>query len=493
MVSISKPWSRAVLLAIAAVACARPRAQRDPPKEAGADDAAVAERAAASDAGSRSAASPFAIVAQGSLTLERVASGPVLGFESIEKPYVLSADGTVAPIDPLITLSAETLGQGWSLGRVTGLWPNHVYIEDANAAGRAGTLQKNVLFDAERGVATVTPLTGRHIAAAWPWVDGSLLGFEAEGPVGHLRDVSFARKGRFVLLGGSKSRPAPALPKGAAVDGRFVAYPSGRIFVIGGMQEDNDTVLDRARLWDFSDGVHARAVKLPTEIHTLVHGREESETLAFGGAGLVRFDGTAWAGVTAPFDGELKSVASSDDGSVWTVAGNTVWRADFPELRFTPVPLPAGFTPIQIAARSAADVWLVAKRGEDGYVLHTQAAKDPIKLADSLELARATLLKKDPAPFTMECKAPFFILGAEDEVSPRDVVAFAKTASKAFSGIPVLARIKAGKVYGVYGSIDPFHAPEEARATMAVFAAQKAKRPKLQLVCTIPSDPQTLP
>jgi hypothetical protein len=446
--------------------------------------------------------SPFTVVVGnngGDFKLVRLAVGPVLGFESLLAAYQLSADGTLAPVEPLVTLGAEKFGRDWTVGRVTGVWPSKIFVEVANAAGRAGTLQKNIVFDAERAVASVTPMTGKHIAAAWPWFEGTLLGFEAEGPVGHLEDVSFARKGRFVLLDDphpqppppSKARPAPELPKGASVDGRFVAYPSGRIFVIGGTRRDtNDVALDMSRLWDFQDGVHATSVTLPAEMKVLVHGREEAETLAAGPGGLARFDGHQWVKVEAPFaDAEVESISAGDDGSVWLVADNKVWRSDFPALRFVHVALPSGLTPMRLSAHDAADVWLVAKADETTRILlHTQARVAPQKVLDSFALPKEVLLKKDPAPFSADCRAPFFILGGEGEVEPREVVALSKKLSKAFSsgGTPVLGRIKSGKVYGVYGAIDSFRAEQQVAATLAVFGAEKARRPNLRLVCTIP-------
>jgi hypothetical protein len=155
--------SFAALFVLSALACKKPVARQEP-VHADIDDDAGSNKSVAAPM------SPFAVVAtdDADFKLCRAAMGPVLGFQSFGTSYELSADGSLAPIDPLVTLGAETFGQGWTVGRVTGVWPNSIFIETANAAGRAGTLQKNVRFDAESGVAAVTPLTGRHIAAAWP-------------------------------------------------------------------------------------------------------------------------------------------------------------------------------------------------------------------------------------------------------------------------------------------------------------------------------------
>jgi hypothetical protein len=347
-------------------------------------------------------------------------------------------------------------------------------------------------LDATRDQVTVTPLDRHHIAVATPWIDGSILGYEAECTSASLETMPLAHKGRFVVLAG-KPRAVPQLPRDASTDGRFVAYPSGRVFALGGkVNKENDFILDAAHVWDFTDGVHPTAVALPSVMRRLVQGREERETLALGPKSIARFDGTTWTEKPLEFLTEESTISVGDDGSVWIIGSAALWRGTFPDLEFVKMPLPHGAEPTTVVARDANDVWVIATDGNKRVLLHSQATPGTLSL--SQEAATAVLGEKDPSPFSPDCKVPFFILGTEDEVTESDVRAFAEKAQAkaSFFGTPMLARIRSGKVYGVTGRFHSREPASSARKLIAFQASEKAKHPKLRLVCTVPVEEKNL-
>ena len=452
-------------------------------------------------------ASAFSLVARasGTVELQRIENSPVLGsMRGAGYAFVLSPDGSVAPLEPNSTHHAEIHdGTGWDIGRIAGVWPNAVYVEMAIAGGRSETVIESFLLDVEKKTLAPKRFNG-HLAFARTWSDGRLLGWTGESS--SVMGPFAVRRGRFELLAGPRPPAMPVWPKKAAsIAGDFVAYESGRIFALAGL-EVGEGEWERNHIWDFADGVHAKPVKLRGEARALARGRNEREALVVGTLGekrlayLARFDGSEWAEVKLPFEEVPISLSTGDDGSVWIVSGepgwgdrpsqpSRLWRADFPELRFERVPVDPWLVMTSVMARNASDVWLVAATGQElrtSLLLHTQAPKEVEEFGFSDDPQRVMLSKKEPPPYFAGCVVPFVMLGREEDVSEQEVIALrASLKDWPYNDDGVLVRVQSGKVYGfeLHTSVDS-KTPARYRTPAATVATVKAKHPAAKLVCT---------
>lgn len=425
----------------------------------------------------------FSVAVDGpELKLHRVPGGPVLATDaSLRAVYTLSPDGVVAPLEPLSTLTVETVAQWLEMGKVVGVG-DHVFLERATFAGRAGVTIESFVTNLAKNTATKVHRNG-HVSSAFVWKNGTVLGYEADD-ASVMGPYVWGRPGHFFVVSGPAPGALPKLPAQAvSVRGEFVGYPSGRIFALAGVRakiEGEDA--DPAYLWDFADGLVAKPVKMPGAVLGLVQGRDEKETLAFGNGWLSRWDGKAWVELADVPTG-VSSASVADDGTVWIVATEGVWRAEAVGEHFTKAMLPGDVGAETVVARTKNDVWL-----SNGSILyHSQPSKTPQKLADNPDdFASAVLAQKDPPPYTRACVIPFLALGAEGEMTEAEVLAVSERMPDSLTGSPVLGRTKSGKVYGIpFMTIGGFDA--QTSASLQTWAGQvRAKRPTARLVCTRP-------
>jgi len=426
--------------------------------------------------------SSFSVVAEGpKLVLTRIPGGPVLASDaSIRAVYTLSPNGEVAPIEPLTTLTLETVSQYLEMGHVSGVG-DHVFLERATFAGRGGVTIESFVADLAKGTATKVNRNG-HVSTAFAWKNGTILGYEAED-ASVMGPYIWGRPGRFFVIAGPAPGALPKLPREAvSVKGEFVGYPSGRIFALAGKRakvEGEDA--DKAYLWDFADGVTAKPVKMPSEVTGLVQGRDEKETLAYGDEWLSRWNGETWVEMSDVPKG-VRSASIADDGTAWVLTREGLYRADAVGKPFTRTVLPGDATADVVVARTKDDVWLTS----DSVLYHSQPSKPALKLSETPdELAAAVLGQKEPPPFTRACVLPFLSLGTEEDMTEADVLAVTGKMPDTLTGTPVLGRTKTGKVYGITFQIYGYGA--KAPANLPSWAAQvRAKRPTARLLCTLP-------
>ncbi len=118
-----------------------------------------------------------------------------------------------------------------------------------------------------------------------------------------------------------------------------------------------------------------------------VLARSPGEVIVYGAEGLprtpylARFDGKAWTLDKAPFGGGVDALAAADDGTLWAAAGGAVWKKASAGA-WEAVPLPEGMTAQAVWPRTAADVWVTARKGSAGVLLRTAKvdAKDALDL-----------------------------------------------------------------------------------------------------------------
>jgi hypothetical protein len=362
-----------------------------------------------------------------------------------------------------------------------------------------------------------------------------MLGFVANDTTLDYKFGGRGAGGEFVILSGSKPAVMPKVPNSVMTDGKFIAYESGRIFLIGDDKPKataaapfpGDGFADMTHLYEYAGGVALpKRVEMPRTIRQLVQGRNEQESLILGGnetdTFFMRFDGTRWVDVPVPKKGHIWQIAAGDDGTVWFAPSSEektaesishIYRGSFPDLHFTPVALPPGIAPLGIWATNANDVWVSGTRlgrprspdartdqrsleeeYEKGLVLlHTQEPRPPFVFPSVEERDRQVLLRKVPAPYSKDCTIPFLILGPESIGEPA-----VETFRRGMAGWPfgsgILGRTRSGKVYG----FDLSRLPEsrEARPTYrsvaSVLNAARAKLPSASVICTRPVIEKTL-
>ena len=293
----------------------------------------------------------------------------------------------------------------------------------------------------------------------------------------------------------------------------IAAYDTGRIFFLGGiLKEEPEYDYDEKNVWSVvGTSVTPMPLKGPatllargrSETETLVVGAEENDPAHGGPAYLVRFDGSAWRDVPLPFHEPIRAISAGDDGTVWIASGvakhgsynegGTLWRGAFPDLRFERVPLPAGFAPASVSATNAHDVWVLAadpKTPLGGTLLHTQSASPP-KVddlpTDPVDIARLTIGKREPAPWTPACQFGFLSFGKEDERTQEELVSFGKAQPDwPWTQSLVLARLPSGdKIWGtdVYAAY-PKPEPEDLAHARTLQKRAQARFEGAKLLCT---------
>jgi hypothetical protein len=504
-------------LTLAPAACKRKpqdSVSRDVPPalDAGATDAGavIATTKDASITAEAGPPSPFTLVARenGRVDLQRIQNGPILATMRGNSGYahVLSEDGSRSLLEPIASHHAEThSGMGWDMGRITGTWPDAVYVELAIAGGRSETVIEHYLIDVEKRTLTRKSFgADQHLAVTQRWSDGRLLVWIAESS--SVMGPFPTRTGRFSVLAGPAAPAIPVLPKKAGpAEYGIVAYESGRIFVLAAL-DVGDHDWDRSYVWEIAGSGRPKPVKLDDglELVAIDRGRNEKETLVVGKIGskdrayVARFDGSAWVEVKVPFTDAPSSMSIGDDGSVWIATGHPhyggkqpskLWRADFPDLRFESVPIDPSIVVSKVKARNASDVWMVASTSADldrEALFHTQAPKPDAGEEEGGDPQRAVLSKKDPPPFYPGCVVPFILLGREEDVKEDEVkqlVASLGDWPHADSG--VLVQVKSGKVWGLEISHErTLGIPARYQTMASTFATVKAKFPSAKLVCT---------
>jgi hypothetical protein len=321
------------------------------------------------DAALATPASPFAtVLADRSVKLFRIAAGPALAIatEPDAAIYVLGANGSMTPLEPLHTKMADKQFANARIGGIAGIWPNELYVETGFLGAGANTraITTDYLVDAARGSLREVSSASGHVSWTSPWSGGRTLAFRTEDARLDL-DFILGGGGRFEALGGAVAADVPKVPSGARTNGEFVAYDSGRVFLVAGIAaKPGEEPAPPTRIWTFVSGAPPSVVDMKSHVTQLVRGRSETETLVLGGHFLRRFDGNAWVDVTTPDKDADSRISIGDDGSVWLASGRIgsfpggIFRAHFPELHFERVPFPTDLTPTDILAKSDGDVWV---------------------------------------------------------------------------------------------------------------------------------------
>lgn len=508
-------WS-ALAVSLALSACAKstvvteePAPQRRASADAAADaGAALARPVEKSDAGA--APSRFRLAATGSeMVLFRPTGSPVVLVESTSNAaWILGRDGSVRLVEALAAVEPGAGGIPLRVGRVAGRHPELVF-EVGMFMGRGGSVVRNWRVDVEKNVARRFEASGGHVAVSGPWSSGIELGWVAEESSDMAPDLP--KFGRFSSLAGPReARAVPRVPKNlehSIFPGTVTSYASGEIFAVAIVQ-GGDLVRHR-RLYELGSGT-PKEIRFPGVPLRLVPGRSPSDLLVAGLDGapddqlivaedelppmLARLDGTKVVPVRLPSKAPIRSLATSDDGVVWLVTGNTVdprvavggqvWRATLPELAWESVTLPPDVVPVKIAATSGDDVWLAAfGRGGvgAGLLLHLdQAPAEPFEFPhDPDAVARLAIGKRTPAPFDARCTFPFLWLGATKDLAESDAVAVAREIDRE----TVVVRTPAGDEIFVVEDGPFSRSTEDAKERARWLAAARKRAPAAKLQC----------
>jgi hypothetical protein len=302
----------------------------------------------ANDATATVPAPPFALVAIGELELYRLTAGGVLGADPEGSFFSFGGDGTVRPLASLsAAVRAPWVG---AVGTIGGSWPGSLLVERYRIAPADSTTGQQIEGDAA-GARVTRTTTGSYLLPPCAWRNGALLALRAEGPSSRF-SRPLDRTGRLEVLGRSAERP-PSLPPEALFDDAFVAYPSGRIFVLGGRrsrpivehdaseyEQERGYLVDGAMVWQSdAGGARLEAVQLPGTTARdrlrgglLLAGTSEADTLAWGTLEvwkdrvshdepyLARFTGAGWQRL--PRVQRLRQLSRGGDGTVWAVAAS---------------------------------------------------------------------------------------------------------------------------------------------------------------------------
>lgn len=482
-------------------------------------------------------ASIFSVAVSGvELEITRVAKGPLLAVEPMNANglWLLPQDGNIAPLDPVIAKIAEEYHPYWRISTLAGEWPHDVYMETGQYGARVASLVVNQIYDAESGVLKERRGESRHVVAASRWSGGRMLGFYGNDSTLDYKFGGRGAGGEFTVLSGARPAVMPKVPPTTMTDGRFIAYESGRIFLIGDDKPKAtkdapfpDSFVEMTHLYEYTEGAALpKRVEMPDFIRQLVQGRNERESLVLGGneskTFFMRFDGAKWVDVPVPVKGHIWQVAAGDDGTVWfapsseektTDSISYVYRATFPDLQWEKVALPPGIAPTGIWATNANDVWISGirvgiPRAPDAkndqrsleieheqrlVLLHNQKPRQPFVFPPIDERNRQVLSRKDPASYSKYCHLPFLILGTDSQVSAGDVETFRKSMPDWPFGNGILGRIRSGKVYGFdLSEADSRDTKPMYKNVEAIAKTAKAKLPNASLVCTQPIIEQAL-
>ncbi len=464
----------------------------DPTTKDAAAPGIVAKPAEMADAGT---ASPFSVVTKDvTWRLVRVENGPVLGVDTFSRVVLdLSAEGGPRFLSPVQEVIGERFSTGMQIGRIAGRWPDILVVEGATFAGRGGTVLQEATFDLAKGTSVVKGASG-YTASAWTWKNGTVLAFHADD-ASIIGPFVMGRRGTFLALAGPKPAVLPKRPaKLVSPDGTFIAYPSGRMFVLAGVaaEKSNEDMPDMEHVWS-SDGAAWKAEKMPSEPTVLARGRDERETLVAGRTWLRRWDGSTFVDVTLPPKANVSSLSIGDDGSVWLATGEALFRASFPELAFAAVPLPNGSEPREVVARDESDVWLLSgvmdeRGGGPWTVLHTQPPRALYTPpSDDESFYPAVFAQKSPSPYTKGCRIPFVVFGAPSEVTDDDARTIAKAVEGTVNGKTVRGATKDGPVVGLaVDRTSGYSDASDEQQLQQALARVRKKRPSAKVLCTRP-------
>lgn len=429
-------------------------------------------------------AQEFNPVARGtSVGLERLPRGPVLLVDRYSRAiYETTSDGTVRPFAPLGTYLAEHVQQYMSITRITGVWPAMMQVELLYGA-RTETYSESFGIDiANSKVKSLGRTTS--IMGAMPWKDGRVLAFSSTDTGG----VGWSQNGKFVVASGSPTA-APKLPKNAMFTGNFAAYEGGAVLAhaIIVPPKDSEDDYDSSTVFVFADGAHAVAHRMPSPVSAIVRGRVAEETLVDSERMIRRYDPAGWVDVplpaTASTEDSIRSLSVDDDGTAWLVIGQQLHRASFPALAWTPVALPAGFVPGEVAATSSRDVWVA---GEDGTVLHRGPAPspEPVALPEGQDaFVRFVTKGQEPHAYFDGCQIPLLVLGDTADIEEADVL-----------DVEMPVEVEGGFSRSNLGSrsVYSYETTMTDAPTRAALKKQlprlKKKFPRARLVCSRPSD-----
>ena len=291
---------------------------------------------------------PFALVAIEWVKLHKLLERRVLASAPGGVLHELGHDGRITCLESVFAATKATVGE---LGTIGGSWPGTLFIERYRIAPTTSASTTGLWV---RGDAVRASIAQQASGAYWlppcEWKGGALLTVRAQGS-SEAFGMPLDRTARFEVVGGAK-QAAPQFPRDALFDDAFVAYPSGRLFALGGRRSrpvvENDAseyeqehgyMLDGAMVWQ-SDGAGGKleAMQLPGTTPRdrlrgggLVKGKAETDTLAWGSlevwrnrasdtqSYLARFGPSGWKRVPISRDASPRQLDAGDDGSVWAI------------------------------------------------------------------------------------------------------------------------------------------------------------------------------
>jgi hypothetical protein len=241
----------------------------------------------------------------------------------------------------------------------------------------------------------------------------------------------------------------------------------------------------------------ASALGMPSEPRGLAHGREDTETFAWGDGWLSRWDGASFVQIPTAPTNDVRAVSVGDDGSVLVAAGGGLFRAALPALAFMEVPLPAGYEVRAMVARNQRDVWVSSFRsvreqpiGSGGVILHTRPPGAPFDAGpyEDETFYPALFATTSPRAFARSCPIAFLSFGTPAEVSDEAARETAKLASSDLFGPRLLrGRTKDGPVVGLQALRTTGLSDDGDFANAGkVLALAKKRHPRARLLCTMP-------
>ena len=285
----------------------------------------------------------FALVGAGPVKLHRLLTGPVIATTGSQNLFfALGSDGQVTRLDSVEAAIRSTAGD---VGAVGGSWPGTLFIERYGI--KFSTIGLVVKGD-QSNARVVRTLRGEYVLPA-SWRDGATLTARVEGCSEAFGSPPLDRAVRLETMDGIAA-PIPAFPKNALFDDAFVAYPSGRMFALGGQRtrpvvEDDASeyeqqkgyMIDGALVWQTdATGRGMEAVQLPgtKPRDRLLHGRllagaVDTEALVWGQLEiwkdrksetkpyLARFGASGWTQL--PLDRGLLELSRGSDGTLWAI------------------------------------------------------------------------------------------------------------------------------------------------------------------------------
>jgi hypothetical protein len=309
------------------------------------------------------------------------------------------------------------------------------------------------------------------------WGHDRLLALRVKGAVHWgFYSLPWVPEGFVVLAGGRESSArVPRIPEKTFVE-EFVAFPSGTV-VAAATRYDEAMIARRSALalrWR-ADQVTPEVESVATQDTFLaehIAARAEDDVWVAGGssnraehrAWFSHHDGQSWTLEEAPFEGSVKSISVASDGALWAVSdgmleqrANAVYRRDAfargstwsrielpdveavsfatppPRIKYSggelrvdprrhPYENPSSISastlePVQVVARGAEDVWVVATREFEGtttILFHLGAPGDgggPVGAIADVDEEESHLVDEPSRPDSPKCKSIFVSAG----------------------------------------------------------------------------------